>query len=68
MRAGVSLEDTDKVRITTTIVVEGTSFLDDSVVVRPFGHDCHATFTITRTIASKNSQCLCPVSTLNAES
>ena len=45
MRAEVSLEDAEEVRITTTIVVEGTSFLDDSVVVRPFGHDCHATFT-----------------------
>ena len=42
MRAEVSLEDAEEVRITTTIVVEGTSFLDDSVVVRPFGHDCHA--------------------------
>ena len=64
----MSLEDADEVRITTTIVAEGTSFLDDSVVVRSFGHDCHATFTITRTIATKNSHCLCPVSTLNAES
>ena len=64
----MSLEDADEVRMITTIVAEGTSFLDDSVVVRLFGHDCHATFTITRTIASKNSQCLCPVSTLNAES
>ena len=41
----MSLEDADEVRITTTVVVEGTSFLDDSVVVRPFCHDCHATFT-----------------------
>ena len=36
----MSLEDADEVRIKTTIVVEGTSFLDDSVVVRPFSHDC----------------------------
>ena len=42
MRAGVSLKDADEVRITITIVVEGTSFLDNRVVVRPFGHDCHA--------------------------
>ena len=44
----MSLEDADEVRITTTIVVEGTSFLDDSVVVRPFGHDCHTTLGIFR--------------------
>ena len=34
----MSLEDADEVRITTTIVAEGTSFLDDNVVVRPLDH------------------------------
>ena len=38
----MSLKDANKVRITTTIVVEGTSFLDNRVVVRSFGHDYHA--------------------------
>ena len=42
----MSLEDADEVRIKTTIVVEGTSFLDDSVVVRPFSHDCRIPFDI----------------------
>ena len=40
----MSLEDADEVRITTTIVVEGTSFLDDSVVIRPFDHGCDGNF------------------------